>query len=388
LYRLALTLWGPREALTAAALLAFYLTFGVPSAIMALAPDLLMIAPHIAALWLAAAKRPAWSGAVAALAFLTNTKGIFVLAACVLWNPTAALWTLAGFAFPVALHLALVDYQNALQSYWTQVWDWGFTYSRQTFIANPLREGLTRSLAWAGFHLTAVLAAIVALRSKHEPRLFAWLLLSALAVAAGFRFFPRYYFQLLPVVVLLAARGLTLLNRKYAIALLLLLTIPLARYGPRYVQLAAGDTSWRDLAMSNDSRAAATQLTAQARPGDTLLVYGYRPDIYMLTRIPAGTRFLDSQPLNGVLADRHLTNSEVLYPAIAAHNRAELLTTAPTFLVDGLGPYNPALALTTLADLRPWLAQYEPIGHTPGTVIYRRRTTAPSSTEPSSPGTR
>ena len=47
LFRLALTLWGPQEALTAAALLAFYLTFGVPSAIMALAPDLLMIAPHI-----------------------------------------------------------------------------------------------------------------------------------------------------------------------------------------------------------------------------------------------------------------------------------------------------------------------------------------------------
>src|ERR1019366_210404 len=34
-----------------------------------------------------------------------------------------------------------------------------------------------------------------------------WLVISLAGVAAGLRFFPRYYFQILPVVVLLAARG-------------------------------------------------------------------------------------------------------------------------------------------------------------------------------------
>lgn len=394
LYRLGVTLWGRREGLVAAGLLGFYLTFDIPSAVMALAPDMLMIAPHIAALWLAALRRPAWSGLAAGVAFLTNSKGAFVLAACLAWNPSAAFWTLAGFAFPVALHLALLDAQGALTSYWLQVWDWGFTYSRNSFVGNPLRAGLLRTLSWAGFHLTVLGAALVgrtpgsARSALAPPPLLTWFLISLVAVAAGWRFFPRYYFQLLPVVVLAGARGLCILPRKYTVALLLLLLIPAARFGPRYIQLATGDTTWRDLAMSNDSRQASEILKSKANPTDTLLVWGYRPDIYALTRLPAGTRFLDSQALTGVLADRHLTNSDVLYPFLAAHNRGELVTTQPRFIVDGLGPYNPKLAVAAYEDLKPWLDQYEEFARTSGCILYRRKAIAPSSTEPASPGTR
>ena len=49
---------------------------------------------------------------------------------------------------------------------------------------------------------------------------------------------------------------------------------------------------------------------SQANAGDTLFVWGYRPEIYVYTGLPAATRFLDSQPLTGVPADRHLTQSE------------------------------------------------------------------------------
>jgi len=358
---------------------------------MALAPDLLMVAPHIAAVWLAALRRPAWSGLAAGIAFLANAKGIFVLAACLAWNPAGALWTLAGFAFPVAVQLALLDTQGALTSYWIQVWDWGFTYSGRTFVEHPLREGVVRMLSWAGFQATAVLAAVYLWwkeRQSSPAKLLAWALISIVGVAAGWRFFPRYYFQLLPVVALAGARGLCLMPRKYVVVLLALLAVPLVRFGPRYVQLAVGDTPWRDLAMSNDSRQAASLLKAMAQPGDTLLVWGYRPDIYALTRLPAGSRFLDSQPLTGVLADRHLTHSDVLYPAIAAHNRGELVTTQPALLVDGLGPYNPKLAIGTFDDLRPWLNDYQEFARTPGCVLYRRKPTAPSSMAPASPKTR
>jgi hypothetical protein len=40
--------------------------------------------------------------------------------------------------------------------------------------------------------------------------------------------------------------------------------------------------------------------------------------------------------------------------------------------VDGLGEYNPRLALTEFGDLRPWLAGYREVGRTAGSVIYRR----------------
>src|SRR4030081_1230677 len=42
-FRFAKELWGEREAVYSACLLGFFLTFGIPSAVMALAPDLLMV---------------------------------------------------------------------------------------------------------------------------------------------------------------------------------------------------------------------------------------------------------------------------------------------------------------------------------------------------------
>jgi hypothetical protein len=199
-----------------------------------------------------------------------------------------------------------------------------------------------------------------------------WLLLSLIAVAAGWRFFPRYYFQLLPVMALMAARGYVLLGRRQAVLLALLL-LPLVRFGPRYVTLANDllhdrQTEWSDLAMNQDSRAAADRID---REQATLLVWGYRPDIFAYTRMAAGSRFLDSQPLTGVLADRHLTSAEAAAPELAAQNRRELIQTRPTWIVDGLGPLNPALAMTIYPDLRDWLAGYREVGRTRYSIIYR-----------------
>lgn len=121
--------------------------------------------------------------------------------------------------------------------------------------------------------------------------------------------------------------------------------------------------------MNHDSREAADRI---GRDG-TLMVWGYRPDIFAYTRMKAGTRFLDSQPLTGVLADRHLTNAEVIAPEWAAQNRKELSRTTPTWIVDGLGPYNPTLAISNYPDLKEWLTGYREVGRTRGTIIYRRK---------------
>ena len=64
-WKFARELWGLREGLAAALALGFFLTFGIPSAVMALAPDLLMILPHFAAVYLAWRGRVFWSGLLA-----------------------------------------------------------------------------------------------------------------------------------------------------------------------------------------------------------------------------------------------------------------------------------------------------------------------------------
>jgi hypothetical protein len=171
-------------------------------------------------------------------------------------------------------------------------------------------------------------------------------------------------------MALMAARGYVLLGRRQAVLLALLL-LPLVRFGPRYVTLANDllherQTEWSDLAMNQDSRAAADRIDRQG----TLLVWGYRPDIFAYTRMAAGSRFLDSQLLTGVLADRHLTSSEAVAPELAVQNRRELIQTRPTWIVDGLGPLNPTLAITNYPDLRDWLVGYREVGRTRYSIIY------------------
>lgn len=378
LYRFALDLWGRAEALVAACLLGFYLTFGIPSAVMALAPDLLMVVPHAAAIYLAWKRAPLWSGIMAGMAFLTNAKGLLVLATCFLWLWRSPVPLLAGFLVPNVFFYSVLSANHAVDAYIDQVWRWGAMYARDTFLSDPLREGVARTLNWTGFHMTAIAAAVwywYEDRSSEARRLLVWFVLSLAGVAAGFRFFPRYYFQVLPVLVLAGSRGLVLMRPYWRVAVLFLLAIPLVRFGPRYLTLATDLThhrrhQWADLAMNDDSRAAADLIRQHAKAPDTLLVWGYRPDVFCYTNLTAGTRFLDSQPLTGVIADRHLTDSRPTAPELAEKNRAELVKTRPTFVVDGLGPYNPALAISRFSDLQPWLANYREIGRTGGSVVY------------------
>jgi hypothetical protein len=396
--RFARDLWSQREGLWAAALLGFFLCFDIPSAVIPLASDLLMLAPHLAAVWLAFRRRAFWSGAAAAVAFWINPKGLIVAAACGLWFPVGIPAMAAGFASVSALVAAWLAGTGALVAYWDQVWRWGRIYAASPFVDNPLGNGLARTANWAGFH-AALVVAVAWFLIKGEPplsdirgsgqgdsssrgatnlreraferlRWLAWLLLAAAGVAAGLRFFPRYYFLLLPVVAIMAARGFTLLGRcRVCVALLLL--IPLMRFGPGYLD-AIRERGWRDTAMDRDSSQAAEIVRRFAKPGDTLFVWGYRPELYPYTRLPAGTMYLDSQMLTGVPADRHLTQSEPVEVEDTRRRRAALAHTDPTFVVDGLGTYNPRLEIGHYPDLSLWLAHYRQVGRTAETVVYER----------------
>ena len=254
--------------------------------------------------------------------------------------------------------------------YWKQVWAWGFQYSAATFVADPVKEGLRRTAGWMWFHAAAVSGSLVCLQRERDRRMLLWLLLSAAGVAAGSRFFPRYYFILLVPVCLIAGRGFVLLGPRGRTAIAALLLIPVIRFGPRYaITSVSGPSGWADAALMEDSRAVARMLPEHCG----LLVWGYRPDVYVFSGCHSATPFLDSQPLTGVIADRHLVHSKVTFPDVSAANRARLLRTRPDFIVDGLGRANPALRIDAYADLREWLAAYEEIGRTEMSILYRLR---------------
>ena len=345
---------------------------------------MLLVLPHFAAVYFAWRGRAFLSGAAAGVGLLCSSKAIFVLAGCAIWQWRQLPLLLVGFAAPNALALSWMYLHGSTSEYYRQAWQWGRIYAANTFVDHPIAEGLTRTTNWIGFQAALVVGAIVALR--RERRIAIWIAISFLGVILGLRFFPRYYFLLLPPMIIAASRGWCLLVGRPLlaaaassggfsvpkIALCALLAVPLIRFGKPYITLARGGTM-TDLTMDRDSRAASAKLRALSHQGDTLFVWGFRPDIFIDSELPAGTRFLESQPISGVLADRHLFSSAPIAPDFIAPNVRELLTTKPTWIVDGLGLYNPALALQRQPALAEWFSLYTEVARTDFSILYRRR---------------
>jgi len=387
-FRFASGIWTRREGYWAAGLLAFSLIFYLPPATIPLEPDTLMILPHLAAVYLAWRQKPLAAGLIAGLAFAMNIKGAVVLLACLIFAPAAWLWLLAGFLLPNALLLGWLVSQHAFPAYVESVWRWGFLYAGAPPGDSPLDSALIRVRNWFGFHAAlAIAAAWYWFRAKDlsmRLRMLTWAGMSLAAAGAGWRFSPHYLNQLLPPLVIAGGRGVFILagetrpslRKAGALALVAAALVAMIRFGPRYFLLAADDLAgrahtWRDVALDQESRQAAALVQTAERPGDTIFIWGYRPNIVVYTRLPVASRMWESQPLTGVPADRHLRDARSVDPDWARQNRAELIRSSPVFIVDGLSAYNPRLDIRSYPDLAAWFQRYCPAGRAGGTAIYR-----------------
>ena len=140
-----------------------------------------------------------------------------------------------------------------------------------------MRNGFERTLHWAGFHAAIVVAAAIGWwHDKRRWQFLAWLVLSAVAVAAGGRFFSRYFFQILPVAVIGAAAFHPAARAGGRQSWWCSFWSHWCGLGPQYVDLfARGPAPWRDVAMDQDSRAAALIARKLSTPGDTIQVWGF-----------------------------------------------------------------------------------------------------------------
>jgi hypothetical protein len=372
-HRLAKSWWGEAEGRIAALLLAFFTTFYLPAAVIPFAPDMLLLAPHLGAVYLARQGRAMAAGVVCAVGFWINVKALFVAAACAFWT----LPVLFSFATAVGCGALVLWVIGAWSGYWQQVWIWGLAYAPGAAIDHPLALAAGRVANWAGFHAALVLSALKGFWSegqREQVKIGIRLGMSFAAVCLGNHFAPRYFLQLVPPLVVISARGIVLTSRKplMAASLVLLLLIPLVRFGPLYGLMTTHMAS-RDVSLDLDSQQVATRVGMQARAGDTLFVWGYRPDVYVYTRLPFAGFYWDSQPLTGVAADRHLTASKPLVTDQTVARLEAVERSRPTFFVDGLGRLNDNLKPQNFAQMRALLQNYDEVGRTALSVIYRRK---------------
>jgi hypothetical protein len=383
-FRFVREMLGETQGLVAAGLIAFFLNFDLPGGIVPIAPDFFMILPHLLAIWCAWKSKPLAAGGWCGIAFLFNPKGVFVLATCaiLLWRSLPLLFL--GFLIPNAVAMATLFAQGAAGPYIEQVWKWGLLYAKTPPAASTVTDGIRRTLDWFGFHAALILGAVICwwkARTRAAGFLAVWAIVSLIAVVSGARFSNRYFLQLLPVLAIASACGLShgeALQRRIVILIAgAALLVPLVRFGARYTILArdlasSHETQWSDAVLDRDSRAVSAWLEAHKQPSDTLFIWGYRPDIFAYTRMPMASIFWDSQPLTGVPADRHLGESVSLMPEWAVRNRSQLVTSRPTFIVDGLGRINPRLSMNEFPETRAWLTGYELADSTALTAIYKR----------------
>jgi len=398
-YAFARRLWGETAARWTAFFLAFFTGFDTHSAAVPLAADLLLVLPHLAALYFLVVGHPWLAGLCVGLAFHLNVKALFVLAAAAGWillsddGPGASVSTalrrllplLAGFLLCAAAGLGLLWLQGGLGGYWEQVWRLGWIYAHDRFSDHLWSLGLGRTLGYLGFHAALLLGAAAffwsrPFSSREKRQLALWMAVSFAAVVTGARFFPRYYFQILPPLVLAAGAGWALLTRRqlWWALLLLALAVPAVRFGRVNLWLALGRPfPWRDTAMDADSRRVAGRISSLAEPAEKILVWGYRPEIYYYAQRAGASRFLESQPLTGVFADRHLQRSDSCCPEWAARNRRELVIELgphpPVVIVDGLVRFNPSLGIANYPELQPLLDRYKVVEETSGSRVYLRQ---------------
>jgi hypothetical protein len=417
LWHMGRTFWSEREGRLAALAYAFYNATYLQSQVQPLAGDHLMLLPYLASGFCYLQGEFLWGGLLASFAFQLNPKAAalaLLLVAIELlrrdpnWLRRLAIYS-SGFVTGTLPWLIYLSVGAKSDGYFNDFWGWGMRYVGVYTPAEWITRGVQRTLNYAGFHAPLVLCVILLFRYSPKPPdarsrfyshvLLAWLAVSYLGVASGGRFFPRYFYQVLPLLCLLAARGYRLASatpawKLWRVALAVGLALSLVRFHTRTAVLAwetisgrktAYMANWTDTALDRDSRKIAAAIPA----GSSLFVWGYRPEIYFYCSCLPASPFLSSQPLTGVPADIHLRESTSAAPAEAAANRArlaqQLLATPPDFVVDGLGPYNPQLAMAQYPELRAILDRlYHREGWGNGWIYrridYRRFGRTPEST--------
>ncbi|MDQ6626481.1 MAG: hypothetical protein M3Y69_10165, partial [Verrucomicrobiota bacterium] len=232
-----------------------------------------------------------------------------------------------------------------------------------------------------GACLPLVVAASLALRGdywKQKPAerraLILLVAFSAVGTAAGGRYYPHYYIQLIPPLALLAAPYLFRLwcrttdrrPRRFSRVITvtwLALTV-----------LAFWFCHWQGLIPERAPSEAGNFIREHAQTNDRIFVWGHDPKVYLNSQRRPASRYIVTFPLTGSLYagpnDVDTTNriSDEAWRLLAS----DLEQHPPAFIVDLQADrsFEPVRQFPILAKLLA--QQYEPVAHPREGLVYRR----------------
>jgi 4-amino-4-deoxy-L-arabinose transferase-like glycosyltransferase len=317
-------------------------------------------------------------------------------------RPAALMVDLAAMTAGLAAVLGAAAAIARLTGAWEGAWFWfrfNFAYIKQGFRLSELLARGTARVSYAVLPalflwILGVRAAVLSLRQPSLRRpltlddpqrtdlfLAGWLLVSAIAVTTGGRFFGHYFHQTTAPLAVLAAPAAVRLARSRPRLVGAAVGIPAALFfllGLLHSQVvaAAGDPD-------PDYPAIAAYINARAAPSDALVVWGNAPVLYFEADRPLGSRFVFSNYLTGLSpatrtqTDPNADASANVVPESWGMLEADLRERRPRFFVDtspgNIGAYAkfPPARFPRLQAILD--RDYTPIGEVGGARIFALR---------------
>ena len=248
------------------------------------------------------------------------------------------------------------------------------------------QTGIVRTLAFLGACLPLVIGSTMACRDEDEiwgrktaerTALLGLLAASAIGAAAGARFYPHYYVQLIPPLALLAATYYARLWSRtiqpphwllrprvtYAWLALTLITLSIVH--------------WAGLAPHRLPSEVGRYLFTHSKPEDRIFVWGKKVNIYLEAHRRPASRYITTFPLTGHVFGGRVpgldTRSRIL-PGAWSTLQQDFARHPPAYIVDVQA--DPKTAESPVKDF-PILAKllaerYQPVARTAEGVIYHR----------------
>jgi len=249
------------------------------------------------------------------------------------------------------------------------------------------RKGIVNTLIFLGACLPLVIGATMACREKSkiwaEKRaerraLLGLLAASAIGTAAGARFYPHYYVQLIPPLVLLVASYYARLWSRTMQPPSWFLRPEVTYAWLSLTIIAFSIKHWTGLAPRRVLSEAGRYLFTHSSPDDRIFVWGQTPEIYLDAHRRPACRYITTFPLTGYIFGGPIpgfdTRSRIL-PGAWRILEQDFARHPPTYIVDvqpdPKSAHYPVKNFPILAKLLT--ERYQPVAHTAEGVIYQMR---------------
>ncbi len=248
------------------------------------------------------------------------------------------------------------------------------------------RKGMVNTLAFLGACLPLVIGAIMACRDQSKiwakrtaerTALFGLFAASAIGAAAGARFYPHYYVQLIPPLALLAAPYYARLWSRTMQPPHWLLRPAVTYAWLALTVVAFSIEDWTALAPRCVPSEAGRYLFTHSDPADRIFVWGQNSEIYLDAERRPACRYITTFPLTGYIFGGPIPGFDTrrrIMPGAWTTLEQDFARHPPIYIVD---LYSEPAALYPVGDF-PILAKllkerYQLVARTADGVIYRMR---------------